>query len=282
MKREKTKDNRKKKREIEKIVDNMCLFDDDLMSRVFDGNIPAAKLIIDTLLEKNVEIKSCRGQVQLKNPLVNGRSIILDILAGEKNGDLFNCEVQRKKRDANPRRARFHSSMMDARMLKSNQEFRKLKDSYMIFITKSDYFGKNRAVYRIDRKIDGTDNFNDGSHIIYVNGNYRGDDRIGRLMEDFSNKGTTGFNNPELEKGVRYFKKEEGREKMCEAVERYATKQYKIGIEQGIEQGIERGIERGIEQKTLQVYQNCIERGMSDDDARAIAGMASAKDQNKG
>ena len=52
---------------------------------------------------------------------------------------------------------------------------------------------------------------------------------------------------------------------MCEAVERYATKQYKIGIEQGIEQ------------KTLQVYQNCIERGMSDDDARAIAGMEPEK-----
>lgn len=52
---------------------------------------------------------------------------------------------------------------------------------------------------------------------------------------------------------------------MCEAVERYATKQYKIGIEQGITQGIE--------QKTLQVYQNCINRGMSEEDARAIAGM---------
>ena len=81
-------------------MDNMCLFDDELMSRVFDDNIPAAKLIIDTVLEKDVEIKTCKGQVQLKNPLVNGRNIILDILAGERNGDLFNCEVQRRKRGA--------------------------------------------------------------------------------------------------------------------------------------------------------------------------------------
>ncbi|MCR5651289.1 MAG: PD-(D/E)XK nuclease family transposase [Lachnospiraceae bacterium] len=257
----KRKNDRIAKSEVEKIVDNMCLFDDDLMSRVFDDNIPAAKLIIDTLLEKDVEIKTCKGQVQLKNPLVNGRNIILDILAGERNGDLFNCEVQRRKRGADPRRARFHSSMMDTRMLKARQGFRKLKDSYMIFITKGDYFGKNRAVYRIDRKIDGSEDFNDGSHIIYVNGKYRGDDKVGRLMEDFGNRRTTGFNNPELEKGVRYFKEEEGREEMCEAVERYATKQYKIGIEQGIEQ------------KTLQVYQNCIKRGMSEEDARAIAGM---------
>ncbi len=45
------------------------------------------------------------------------------------------------------------------------------------------------------------------------------------------------------------------------------------GIEQGISQGIEQGISQGIEQKTLQVYQNCIKRGMSEEDARAIAGM---------
>ena len=45
------------------------------------------------------------------------------------------------------------------------------------------------------------------------------------------------------------------------------------GIEQGITQGIEQGISQGIEQKTLQVYQNCINRGMSEEDARAIAGM---------
>ena len=40
-----------------------------------------------------------------------------------------------------------------------------------------------------------------------------------------------------------------------------------------LNQGITQGIEQGIEQKTLQVYQNCINRGMSEEDARAIAGM---------
>ena len=40
-----------------------------------------------------------------------------------------------------------------------------------------------------------------------------------------------------------------------------------------LNQGISQGISQGIEQKTLQVYQNCINRGMSEEDARAIAGM---------
>ena len=43
--------------------------------------------------------------------------------------------------------------------------------------------------------------------------------------------------------------------------------------EQGVEFGIERGIERGIEQKALQVYQSCLDRGMSEEDAVAISGV---------
>ncbi|HAL03280.1 MAG TPA: hypothetical protein DCP07_07965 [Lachnospiraceae bacterium] len=33
---------------VEKMVDDMTLFDDDLMSKVFDQNIPATKLLIST------------------------------------------------------------------------------------------------------------------------------------------------------------------------------------------------------------------------------------------
>ena len=33
--------------------------------------------------------------------------------------------------------------------------------------------------------VDGLTLFDDGSHIIYVNGNYKGNDEIGQLMKDF-------------------------------------------------------------------------------------------------
>ena len=41
-------------------------------------------------------------------------------------------------------------------------------------------------MYHIDRYVRETGKlFEDGSHIIYVNGNYKGDDEIGHLMQDF-------------------------------------------------------------------------------------------------
>ena len=64
--------------------------------------------------------------------------------------------------------------------------------------------------------------FDDGSHIVYVNGNYKGDDTVGRLMHDFGCKEAKDMYYPELAKGVKHFKEEGGREKMCEAVEKYA------------------------------------------------------------
>ena len=58
--------------------------------------------------------------------------------------------------------------------------------------------------------------------VVYVNGNYKGDDTVGRLMHDFGCKESKDMYYPELAKGVKHFKEEGGRERMCEAVEKYA------------------------------------------------------------
>ena len=67
--------------------------------------------------------------------------------------------------------------------------------------------------------------FDDGSHIVYVNGSYKGNDEIGKLLHDFGCKDSKDMYYPELAKGVRHFKEEEGgRKVMCEAIEKYADR----------------------------------------------------------
>jgi hypothetical protein len=159
----------------------------------------------------------------LQSPVVGGRDIRLDILAKDSTGKYYNVEVQQKPEGAHIRRARFNSSMMDSRMLKAGQEFSELQDSYMVFITRTDIFKRGIPIYTINRHFEETNElFDDGSHIVYVNGNYKGDDTIGRLMHDFGCKEAKDMYYPELAKGVRHFKEEGGRERMCEAVEKYA------------------------------------------------------------
>jgi len=211
---------------VEQIVDDMDLFDDDLMSMVFDGNHPATGLLLKIILKRDdITIISVVGQREFQNPVVGGRDIRLDILAKDSTGKYYNIEVQKRPEGAHVRRARFNSSMMDSRMLKAGQEFSELRDSYMVFITQTDIFGYGIPIYTVNRRFEEIDvPFQDGSHIVYVNGSYKGDDAVGRLMHDFGCKESKDMYYPELAKGVKHFKEEGGRKIMCEAVERYGDR----------------------------------------------------------
>jgi hypothetical protein len=231
------------KEDIGQIVDNLTLFDDDLMSMVFDANIPATELILKIILKRDdISVISVVGQKTLENPVVGGRNIRLDILAKDCTGKNYNIEVQRSNDGANEKRARFNSSMIDTRMLKAGQEFKELLDSYVIFITEKDYFGHGLSVYTVNRHFEEIDkSFHDGSHIIYVNGSYKGNDPVGRLIHDFGCKKAKDFYYSELADGVRHFKEEGGREVMCKAVEDYANKK---AIEAAIDTAIAYGIDK--------------------------------------
>ena len=86
--------------EISAIVDNMSLMDDELMAKVFDENLPATTLLLSTILQKEIEVESTKGQFDMRSPLIGGRSIRLDVHAKEKNGEHFDCEVQRANEGA--------------------------------------------------------------------------------------------------------------------------------------------------------------------------------------
>ena len=55
--------------ELDKVIDDLTLFDDDLMSKVFDKNIPATELLLQIILERDdISVKSVDGQEDLRNP----------------------------------------------------------------------------------------------------------------------------------------------------------------------------------------------------------------------
>ncbi len=239
---------------IDEIIDGMSLMDDDLFGLVFDGNISATQILVQTILNRTyLKIIRAEGQKELRNPEIEGRKIRLDILAQDNKGRYYNCEVQRKSDGAHPKRARYHSSMIDARMLYKGQKFTELNESYVIFITEKDYFKGGRAVYTVDRHLKEMDKaFEDGSHIIYVNGSYIGDDAIGALLKDFRCTNPEDIQNDTLAQSVKYYKEDEGgREIMCESVERYAQQYATIkAIQTMIETSVELGADK---EKTIEI-----------------------------
>jgi predicted transposase/invertase (TIGR01784 family) len=196
------------------------------MTLVFNNNIPATELLLRIILGRKIQAISVDTQVEFRSPVVGGRDITLDIVAIDEDGQEVNIEVQGNSEGTHVRRARFHSGVIDSRLLKENDPFKVLKDSYVIFIYKHDKFGAGLPIYRIERVVQEIGKpFNDGSHIIYVNGNYKGNDDIGKLIEDFHAKTSAEMNFKELADGVHHFKETEGgRDIVCEKVREYAEK----------------------------------------------------------
>ncbi len=150
--------------------------------------------------------------------------VTLDVHATCATGKKINVEVQGNSKGAAVERARFHSSMIDVRMLKAKQDFRELKDSYVIFFYKRDKFKEGLPIYHVERIVRETGKpFEDGSHIIYVNGSYKGEDELAKLIEDFHQKNPANMHYKALSDGMKHFKEiEKGRETMCDSVEKYA------------------------------------------------------------
>ncbi len=202
------------------------LFDDDFMSKVFEDDIEATEFLLQIILQRDdLKVTESKGQVSIKNLL--GRSVRLDIKAKDKTGKLYNIEVQRADSGAGEKRARYYSAILDTNSLLPRQNFEKLPETYVIFITEHDVLKGGLPLYHINRKIEENEmTFRDESHIIYVNGEYKADDDIGKLMHDFS------CNNPDdmklglLAEKTRYFKKnEKGVKRMCKIMEDFAAEE---------------------------------------------------------
>ena len=201
-------DEERRKRILSKIA-KFRLFDDDFMSKVFEDDIGATEFLLRTILQRDyLVVTESKGQVSVKN--LRGRSVRLDIKATDRDGKLYNVEVQRTDEDAGAKRARYHSAMLDANTLLPGQDFAQLPETYVIFITENDVLNGGLPLYHIERRIEELGlAFGDESHIIYVNGKYRGDDAIGRLMHDFSCTDPDDMNSSVLAERARYLKKDD-------------------------------------------------------------------------
>ena len=122
---------------------------------------------------------------------------------------------------AGAKRARYHSSLMDADITEPGEKLENLEETYVVFITENDVLGKGLPLYHIDRVIAETGTlFGDEAHILYVNGAYRDDSPVGKLMHDFSCTKPEEMYYKPLEERTRYFKEnEEGVGIMCRAME---------------------------------------------------------------
>ena len=209
---------RKHQEDLERIR-RFRLMDDTFMSKVFEDK-KCAELLLHIILDRNdLIVQEVHGQYDINN--LQGRSIRLDILAVDGTGKVYNVEVQRSNGGAVPKRARYNSSLLDANVTEPGDDYEKLCESYVIFITENDVLKSDLPIYHIDRIVRETgEYFGDDAHIVYVNAKIKDNSALGKLMHDFFCKDSRDMDYKVFADRVHYFKRDQkGVMTMCKAME---------------------------------------------------------------
>lgn len=159
-----------------------------IMNDIFMRNVFKKKECVEYILQvimgkKDLQVIDQVLQKDYKN--LHGRSAILDCVARDETKRQFNVEIQGEDEGDSPKRARYYSGLLDMNTLNPGESFDNLPETYIIFITRNDVLGYDRAICHINRKVEEDNEvFKDEAHIIYVNSKKQEDTELERLMHD--------------------------------------------------------------------------------------------------
>ena len=111
---------------------------------------------------------------ELQKPIkedIDARSVRLDVYVKDGKNTVYDIEIQKVNTRELPKRSRYYQGMMDLQLIDSGQPYKKLNQSYVIFICLEDVFGKNRHIYTFENicREDPEIKLRDGAIKIFLN-----------------------------------------------------------------------------------------------------------------
>ena len=232
----------------------------DIFMRNVLKEISCTEYILQVIMNKK-ELKVIDQTLQKDYKNLQGRSAILDCVAKDAENNFFNVGIQGENDGASPKRARYHSGLLDMNLLNPGDSFDSLPETYVIFITKNDVLGYNLPINHIRRRSNETGEiFEDGQHILYVNSKKQDDTELGRLMHDLHCEEADKMYSNVLSARVQQLKEtEEGVKTMCQELEEI----YNEGEQSGFLRGEQSGVQKGELKKARETTLALLEMGMS-------------------
>ena len=248
------------------ILKNLTIMSDIFMRNVFKKR-ECTEFVLRVIMDRK-DLKVLDQVIQKDYKNLQGRSAILDCVVRDGDGRQFDVEIQQDTEGASPKRARYHSGLMDMNTLTAGQDFDEPPETHVIFITRDDVLGYGLPIYHIRRMIDEVGaEFQDEAYMIYVNSSRQENTELGRLMHDLHCKNAEDMHSEVLAKRVYELKEtQEGVDFMCREMDEI----YNEGAERGRAQGIVEGIAAGEMKKAKETALTLAERGMSVSDIADI------------
>ena len=244
------------------ILQQLTMMSDLLARNVLKDPACAAYVLQVILEDPSLQIESLTVQKDYKN--LYGRSATLDCVVKDAAGKLYDVEIQQDNEGAQPARARYYSALLDMNTLDPGEQFDRLPESYVIFITQGDIPGDGLPIYHISRIIEETGKkFDDRSHIIYVNASLQEDTELGHLMHDFHCRKAADMYSPVLAGKLRELKESpKGVSVMCRELLQLREEGIEEGLAKGRAEGRMEGREEGEYTKAIAIAGSLLKAGM--------------------
>ena len=190
----------------------------------------------------------------------------------EDSSRVFDIEIQNILDENLAKRTRYYQSMMDIDLLLKGKNYTELKESFVIFVCKEDFFGLNLPCYSFSNicKENPDLQLGDESHKIIFNAsafaNEKNLEKKSILEYIIDKKSTSDFTNKlddlvELTKINELFRSDY----MAWGLAEFDAEQrgYKEGVSDGISQGIAQGISQGEHKAKIETAKNLLAMGIS-------------------
>lgn len=199
-------------------LEDLNVIDDFLMNAAAsdrEGGEEFCRLILSTLLEREVGKIHINTQKVISAGAPNLRGIRMDVEIIESAGELINVydiEPCRYHKRGLEKSNRFYQAKIDSRYMKSGErDFTKLPNLYIITILPYDPFGENYMMYQIINQcleVPGLE-YKDGLRYIYFNttGKKGGSPAIQELLQYFQNSTETNARSERLQRIHEHVKK---------------------------------------------------------------------------
>ena len=218
-------------------VEKLTLLNDTFM-KIALNDIEACQYVIRILMDDPaIEIVEVRSQYRISK-LVS-KDAVLEILAEDTQGRVYNLEIQRKTTLDHARRTRRYNAMVDAEYLEKGKEYNEMPEVYVIYISETDIWKTQMTESPVEKYLKGQmTEYDDGQHTIYINAAINDGSPKAALMQYFKTCDPDDMSQGALSRRVRYLKREKGGiEEMCE----YSERIFNGGREEGLREGRREG-----------------------------------------
>ena len=154
-----------------KKFEELTISDNFMFQKVMqDADI--CKEFIEKLLHINIKTVN---YIESEKSIVLGnksKGIRLDVYVETNDGRIIDIEMQTSKENQDfGKRTRYYQGLIDLNTLNKGESYRKLKESYIIFVCTFDPFNRSRMIYTFRNAFveDSELNLNDGTTKIFLN-----------------------------------------------------------------------------------------------------------------